>query len=79
MIPFRAIRATRGGETRRGDANARIVMGVGVNAAEFEHWVTERDKKALEKVGGVERVAEAVGSDLKKGCLLYTSPSPRDS
>lgn len=42
-------------------------MGVGVNAAEFEHWVTERDKKALEKVGGVERVAEAVGSDLKKG------------
>lgn len=67
MIPFRAIRATRGGETRRGDANAPIVMGVGVNAAEFEHWVTERDKKALEKVGGVERVAEAVGSDLKKG------------
>ena len=42
-------------------------MGVGVNAAEFEHWVTERDKKALEKVGGVERVCEAVGSDLKKG------------
>ena len=41
-------------------------MGVGVNAAEFEHWVTERDKKALEKVGGWS-AAEAVGSDLKKG------------
>ena len=41
----------------------------------FPHWITNLQKRANE--GLITRV-HYLGS-LKEGCLLYTSPSPRDS
>ena len=61
------------------DLGAESVQSVELVAAFEEEFGIEMDEDAALAVATVGAAADFIGKHLKGCCLLYTSPSPRDS
>ena len=76
-----ALDRTRNGETDRA-RNARIgALRAAVDAWERKHRgaLEELTLQLTVRAGGEAQIVEFTRSEAADGCLLYTSPSPRDS
>ena len=54
-------------------------MSVRIGVITFPGSLDDRDAQRAVRIAGAEPVALWHGSHDLEGCLLYTSPSPRDS
>ena len=57
----------------------QVWKGNGKDATTVELWIDQVERMATQKGWNNQRTAAAVCDALKDTCLLYTSPSPRDS
>ena len=64
---------------------ASLATGPSLDDEEVELWLVDSDERAVRAAFAAVRTAlrllepsESLASGLLKGCLLYTSPSPRD-
>ena len=53
-------------------------QSVGIRLSSHEKLCAERMKNLIDSIQRLEKKVDSLSDSVSKGCLLYTSPSPRD-